>query len=243
MKKLKLFVCILTIAVAAALSLTACGSAKDVPKITTTPITIYVDGIPQQFTATLNSTVDVGALSKRGSYLVGIDDEAGNRYFDEAGRSLLPWNEANPSTFYAKFEEMNTLEYEYKTLATETVEIDSSSSSNFNYSYGSTKAVQFLSALKGNPTRTVHIAFDFLLRSDKGLFWTQKLFIKVLANGDETIGSYTIAEESADFIKYSYVADARAEQLVNGFTIRFSNTDTSLYSKYVKYVNCKITIV
>lgn len=121
MKKTKLLSTISLIAVGSSACLTGCNlfnDPKGAPTVTTSTITIYVDSTPQTFTATSNSAMDIGPLSKRGCYMVGID-ELGNRCFDESGRSLLHWNEANPTTFYAKFEALDDyLSYTYDTLVT-----------------------------------------------------------------------------------------------------------------------------
>ncbi len=205
MRKFKLISALMFVVMILTISLTACGlfgEPKDVPKVTSSSITVYVDDIPQTFTATYDTTVDVGPLSKRGCYLVGIEDSAGRKYFDEAGRSLLPWNEANPTTFYAKFESLDTLSYTYKTAATKTVCIGTQSdyaTCNITYNYNEAKAVQFLSALKGNPERQVKISYSFDARKQDSI-WKPNLYVKVIANEDETLQSITIDDQSVEFI-------------------------------------------
>ncbi len=248
MRKLKLLSALVAIVALLSICLTACGlfgEPKDAPKVKFSTITVYVGDIPQTFTATNDTTVDVGPLSQSGGYLVGIEDSAGRKYFDEAGRSLLPWNDANPTIFYAKFAPLNTLSYTFETMANKTISIGTQEDyeiHSFAYSFQNTKEVQFLSALKGNPERQVQISYSFDAKKQDNI-WKPNLYVKVYANGDETLQSITINEQSVDFKHYSYSVTVPARRLTNGFKISFMNTDFALCAKYIKYVDCKIEIL
>lgn len=245
MKKFTHLFTVLLVVVFLAISLTACGLfGDDAPKVKTTKITVYVDGMPNEFTVTYNSTAEIGALAKSGCYMVGIEDDAGHKYFDEGGRSLQAWNEANPDTFYAKFEPLDSLAYSYRTMATNTVAIGTQEDHmtySILYSYDSSKEKQFLSALKGNPECNVTITYSFDAKKQQNV-WKPNLYVKVFANDDETLQSLTINEQPVDFKRYTYSVTVPARRLVNGLKISFTNNDFALCAKYIKNVDCKLEI-
>lgn len=233
MKK-KLIVLLLIFAVSVSI-LTACNSNSDSNPSRYSDdrvVTVYDEGAPTRYNFASSYDAYTKVYSKPGYYMEGIYDAptGGKKYFDELGKSLLPWNwDTNPKEFYTRYKEINGLTHTSDVLC----EDATLASWSTRYDYDLPKNI--VSAAKGNLNRFVEITISYKAKDDV----SENCYVYLLDSTDNsaTQSTWYHNELTTNYKQYTATLKVPARFMKDGsLYVVFNRTNNFKYGYFKDFV-------
>lgn len=206
-------------------------------------VTLMDGSDSETINVTTGSYFQIEPPAKNGYLFLGYFDQenGGQKYVDENGKTLSKWKKGFPSTLYAQWKSIDTLKWESGQQFSDSEALCSYLSATLSLPLSK----EFHSALNSNPGKNVKISISYKARNhaynDQYVFAQNnplRIYIKdSTGDGAETLAS-TKQEVTDSYASYNYIVSVPASSIANkSVVITFAKsaygTDTAGHVKDV----------
>ncbi len=209
-----------------------------------TTITLDVDGTTKTYSATYDTIVDLGLLTKTGYVFENATDENGQIYFNELGQSLTRWQNDYPTSFKANFKPVSGFTYSYITTWEDDPEEVYHMYGPETLDYGCENIVrrQLKSAILGNPYADIELKVFFREKNYRSDMRGEFVFKILELVNESAIYSMQEAVTNTSYKEYIEICSTKAYVISKGFRLSFGDTSYQILGEYRSVKDVDVTI-
>lgn len=226
MKKIMKSVSVLLSIVIIIMSITSCSifsnqsdndskmnEKTEMPPPQTQTITVYKGETPTNYTVTLGEVAKIDVFMEPGFYFVGAYDseEGGTKYFDANGNSTLVWGSGNPSTYYARFDNISNVTY------TQTLRDEDPYSWHSGLKYFTFEFSESLkNAIKANLDEELLVSVSFSVTRERNWDIGNAYLTNLKTGGEKYVCFETVPLSSSSYKEFSKTFKVKAKLVREG---------------------------